>query len=99
MVWSWLRSPRRVATSHAYAVADPDARVVVYWRPGCPFCMALRASLGRRGAAATWINIWDDDDGAAFVRSVNDGNETVPTVVIDDVPHTNPDPRLVRSAL
>ena len=31
--------------------------------------------------------------------SVNDGNETVPTVVIDGEAHTNPDPEVVRQRL
>lgn len=69
--------------------------VVIYWRPSCIFCARLRGRLGPHRSKATWVNIWQDDDGAAFVRSVNDGNETVPTVVIDGVPHTNPDPQLV----
>ena len=46
-----------------------------------------------------WVDIWADPDGAAYVRSVNDGNETVPTVVIDGVAHTNPSPRAVVAAL
>ncbi|NLG20540.1 MAG: NrdH-redoxin, partial [Actinomycetales bacterium] len=48
---------------------------------------------------ALWVNIWQDDEAAAFVRSVNDGNETVPTVVIDGEAHTNPDPEVVRQRL
>ena len=48
---------------------------------------------------AAWVNIWEDDEGRAYVASVNDGNETVPTVVIDGVPHTNPDPSVVKAAL
>ncbi len=44
------------------------------------------------------VNIWDDPDGAAFVRSVADGNETVPTVVIDAVAHINPTPEFVINA-
>ena len=55
--------------------------------------------LGRRGSEAVWVDIWADPDGAAYVRSVNDGNETVPTVVIDGVAHTNPSPRAVVAAL
>jgi glutaredoxin len=35
-------------------------------------------------------NIWDDPDAAAFVRSVADGNETVPTVVVGDRAMVNP---------
>ncbi|GAA3878615.1 glutaredoxin domain-containing protein [Tessaracoccus defluvii] len=81
------------------ALPAEDRRVVIYWRPGCMFCQRLRGALGRQGRGAQWINIWQDDEAAAFVRSVNGGNEVVPTVVIDDVPHTNPDPALVKTAL
>ena len=45
------------------------------------------------------VNIWEDPEAAAFVRSVADGNETVPTVVIDGHPIVNPAPRLVVAAL
>ncbi|MCI3272310.1 hypothetical protein [Streptomyces cylindrosporus] len=37
--------------------------------------------------------------GAAAVRAANDGNETVPTVVVAGRPHTNPDPEWVREQL
>ena len=57
--------------------------------------MAVRAHRDK----AAWVNIWEDDEGRAFVASVNGGNETVPTVVIDGVPHTNPDPSVVKAAL
>jgi glutaredoxin-like protein len=78
---------------------DPRKNVVVYWRPGCGFCAMLKARLGALREQATWVNIWEDEEGAAFVRSVNDGNETVPTVVIDGIPHTNPDPAMVAERL
>ena len=78
---------------------DPRGDVVIYWRPGCGFCAMLKARLGRLRDRATWVNIWDDEEAAAFVRSVNDGNETVPTVRIGDQVHTNPEPDLVRAAL
>lgn len=38
------------------------------------------------------MKIWLEEDGAAYVRSVNGGNETVPTVVIGNHPVTDPDP-------
>lgn len=81
------------------AMSDSEREVVVYWRPGCAYCMRLKSSLGDLRDKALWVNIWQDDDAAAFVRSVNDGNETVPTVVIDGEPHTNPDPGAVRERL
>jgi len=48
--------------------------------------------------AARWINIWQDADAAAFVRSVAGGNETVPTVIIDGQAVVNPPPRRVVAA-
>lgn len=81
------------------ARAAAEGKVVIYWRKGCPFTRRLRLVLGRRGSDAVWVDIWADPDGAAYVRSVNDGNETVPTVVIDGVAHTNPSPRAVVAAL
>jgi hypothetical protein len=36
------------------------------------------------------VNIWEDPDAAAFVRSVAGGNETVPTVTIGDDVFVNP---------
>lgn len=94
-----LVAGRPAATPHAEALAHAEQGVTVYWRPGCPFCTRLRLAVRGDREQARWVNIWQDDEGRAYVASVNDGNETVPTVVIDGVPHTNPDPSLVRDAL
>lgn len=67
----------------------PD-EVVVYWRPGCPFCSMLRRGLEHTGLAYREVDIWQDPDGAAFVRSVADGNETVPTVRVGPAAAVNP---------
>lgn len=69
--------------------------VEVFWRPGCPFCMALRADLAARRVKAEWRNIWEDEEAAALVRSANRGNETVPTVRVGTAFLTNPSGREV----
>lgn len=61
-----------------------------YWRPGCGFCMALERRLTSAGVPFAKFNIWEDDDHAAFVRSVADGNETVPTLRIGGASLVNP---------
>ena len=61
-----------------------------YWRPGCGFCMMLDRSLSKAGVTMDKHNIWDDPAAAAEVRGWAGGNETVPTVVIDDVGLVNP---------
>ncbi|WP_406390960.1 mycoredoxin [Streptomyces sp. NBC_00887] len=73
--------------------------MVVYWRPGCPFCMNLRLRLRFSGLAYDEVNIWRDPEAAAFVRSVADGNETVPTVRVAGHAMVNPSRREVVRAV
>lgn len=61
--------------------------------------MRLRVRLRLSARQALRVDIWRDPEGAAAVRAVNDGNETVPTVVVAEQPHTNPDPARVRRQL
>ncbi len=90
---------RSISHDQAVAQGAEEGRVIIYHRPGCVFCTSMRAMLVGATPAPLWVNIWDDPDAAAYVRSVNGGNETVPTVVIDGEAHTNPSPRMVRAAL
>ena len=73
--------------------------VQFYWRPGCPFCVALRSRLRKRRIPVEPINIWDDPAAAARVRSAAGGNETVPTVFIGDRAMVNPTVDQVESVL
>lgn len=74
--------------------------VTLYWRPGCPYCIRLRARLRLARIPYRKVDIWRDPDAAAFVRSVADGNETVPTVVVGDGPAmVNPSLGRIREAL
>ena len=91
---------RPASTRHSDVDPPPNPGVVVYWRDGCPFTARLRFVVRRYADRAAWVDIWADPEAAAFVRSTNPGGyETVPTVVIDGVAHTNPPPELVLEAL
>ncbi len=70
-----------------------------YWRPGCPFCARLEHALDTANVPMTKHNIWDDPDAAAFVRSVADGNETVPTVRVGERSFVNPSPNHLAKVL
>ncbi|RAJ70731.1 glutaredoxin [Streptomyces sp. PsTaAH-137] len=94
-----LLFPRSIGALEAQRRSVIDGRPVVYWRPGCKYCIRLRIRLGRSASRAHWVNIWQDPAGAAAVRAANNGNETVPTVIVADQPHTNPDPAWVRDRL
>ncbi|MEU6351363.1 glutaredoxin domain-containing protein [Streptomyces sp. NPDC047072] len=90
---------RSIGAAEARERSAVDGRPVVFWRPGCQYCLRLRLRLGRGARRAHWVDIWRDPAGAAQVRAVNDGNETVPTVVVAGQAHTNPDPAWVRGQL
>jgi len=66
----------------------------------CGYCQRLKAQLGREGITFTEIDIEADPEAAAFVESVNGGNQTVPTVVFaDGTAMTNPTAKQVKEKL
>ncbi len=71
---------------------------VVYFKPGCPFGIRLRTALILHRVPHQSVRFRDDEDGAARVRDVNDGNEISPTVHIAGRWLTNPGWREVRDA-
>lgn len=73
--------------------------VEFYWRPGCPFCMMLHARLGPTNLPLREVNIWEDPEAAARVRSIAGGNETVPTVFVGDHALVNPSAKEVLAAV
>lgn len=64
--------------------------VEFYWRPGCPFCSMLERDLNAAAIPLAKRNIWDDPSAAEFVRSVANGNETVPTIFVGGEAMVNP---------
>lgn len=50
----------------------------------CGYCHRLKAQLARAGVTFEEVDIEADPAAAAFVASVNGGNETVPTLQFDD---------------
>ena len=99
VVLAFLFSPLVFPRSVSAAEAAVGGKPIVYWRPGCQYCLRLRLMLIGAAGRASWVNIWADPDAAAAVRAVADGNETVPTVVVDGVGRVNPGPRWVRERL
>ncbi|MFG1703967.1 glutaredoxin domain-containing protein [Nonomuraea sp. M3C6] len=80
-------------------MAEDRDGVVVYWRPMCTYCMKLFVKLLFTRLRYTKVNIWKDPEAAAFVRSVADGNETVPTVTVAGRPMVNPSRRQLLDAV
>lgn len=79
--------------------------VTMYSTTWCGYCRRLKGQLDREGIAFTEINIEQDPQSAAFVESVNNGNQLVPTVVVvpaqggESVAMPNPSLAQVKGAL
>lgn len=76
-----------------------DDEVVIYWRPDCVFCLDLLLRLKWTRLRYRKVDIRKDADARAFVRSVADGNETVPTVVVAGRALVNPSKRELIAAV
>jgi mycoredoxin len=74
--------------------------VTVYSTPWCGYCHRLAGQLRREGIAFRVVDIEQSPDAAAFVERVNEGHQTVPTVVFaDGSALTNPSLAEVRQRL
>lgn len=65
-------------------MASQDVQITMYSTVWCGYCRRLKTALKSAGIAFTEVDIEHDDAAAAFVRSVNGGNQTVPTVKFAD---------------
>jgi mycoredoxin len=61
----------------------PDA-LIVYGHPTCPGLGPVKGLLTQSKVKFEYIDIHRDSDAAARVRDINNGNESVPTLVFPD---------------
>lgn len=79
--------------------------VTMYSTTWCGYCRRLKSQMDREGISYAEVNIELDPEAAALVEKANNGNQTVPTVVIapaaggDSVTMTNPSLIQVKQAL
>ncbi len=79
------------------AVSD---RPIMYTTTWCGFCIRLKRQLERAGIGVTEVDIELNPAAAAAVERVNNGNQTVPTLVFaDGSALTNPSMREVAAKL
>jgi mycoredoxin len=63
----------------------------MYSTPWCGYCHRLKGQLNRAGIEFTEVDIEQVPEAARIVEKVNNGNQTVPTVVFPDgTAMTNP---------
>ena len=77
-----------------------DNLVTMYSTPWCGYCHRLRSQLDREGIAYEVIDIERQPEAAEIVERVNNGNQTVPTLVYSDgTAQTNPSVAQVKAKL
>lgn len=59
-------------------------KILVYGHPGCPAVPPVTAMLTHAKVDYTYVNIRQNSQAAAQVRAINNGNESVPTLVFPD---------------
>lgn len=59
-------------------------KILVYGHPGCPAVPPVTAMLTQAKVAFDYINIRQQPQAAAQVRAINNGNESVPTLLFPD---------------
>ncbi|MBS2963679.1 mycoredoxin [Actinocrinis puniceicyclus] len=77
-----------------------STQITMYSTPWCGYCRRLKGQLERAGIEYTEIDIEQHPEAAEYVMSVNNGNQTVPTVTFPDGSAlTNPSVTQVRAKL
>ena len=76
------------------------ASVTMYSTPWCGYCHRLKGQLEREGVEFEVVDIEQDPSAAETVMAINNGNQTVPTLVYaDGTAHTNPPAKAVIAKL
>jgi mycoredoxin len=74
--------------------------ITMYSTAWCGYCHRLKSQLDREGIAYHVIDIEQDESAAFAVEQINQGNQTVPTLVYaDGSAHTNPSVAQVKEKL
>lgn len=75
-------------------------KITMYGHPACPQVFPVKGMLNQAKAGYDYINIFEDSFAREKVRDINNGNESVPTLVFpDDTTLTEPSAGELRDKL
>lgn len=60
------------------------SRIVMYSKSWCPDCRRARRVITESKVPFTELDVTNDEKARAFVRGINNGNESVPTIIFPD---------------
>ncbi len=70
---------------------NEQGRVVLFGADWCPDCRRAKNFLRDNGINFQFIDVDEHQWATDKVESINNGKRIIPTILIDEVPHTNPD--------
>ena len=62
----------------------PNSNIIIYGTTWCWDCRRARRFLDKNRVAYEWIDIDKDQEAEAYVKNVNQGNRSVPTIIFSD---------------
>ncbi len=97
----WIEVRERPGTVSLDVGGDsPLSSFTMYTTQWCGYCHRLQGQLSREGIAYEVVDIERAPEAAEIVERVNNGNQTVPTLVYaDGSAHTNPSVAAVKAKL
>ena len=75
------------------------AKIDLYGADWCPDCTRAKNYLDTNNVAYNYIDLQKVEDAAAVVEKINNGKRVIPTIIIDDVPYTNPNNSVLKEVL
>lgn len=73
--------------------------IKLYGADWCPDCLRAKAFLNDHGIDFHFIDVDENADATALVEKINKGKRIIPTIIVDDVPYSNPDNGVLRAVL
>ncbi|MDO5978188.1 FAD-dependent oxidoreductase [Flavivirga spongiicola] len=70
---------------------NETGRVQLFGADWCPDCKRAKSFLRDHGINFEFIDVDKYDWATQKVEEINNGKRTIPTILIDDIPYTNPD--------
>jgi len=61
-----------------------EGKIVMYATAWCSDCRMAKRWFDSHGVAYDYVNIEEDDDAAEYVVKLNNGSQSVPTIVFPD---------------
>ena len=83
-------NPSNMELSSVLGINDVG-RVKLFGADWCPDCRRAKNFLRDNAINFEFIDVDQNDWATAKVEEINNGKRIIPTILIDDVPHTNPD--------